>query len=62
MGTVSATNKEKTGSVVNQTYRINRISLQLPTGYLITRQLLHIVHAQKRYYLTAVLYSEVPSF
>ena len=41
---------------------INRISLQLPIGYSIMSNSCTSFHAQKHYYLTAVLYSEVPNF
>ena len=60
--TVSATINENTGSVVNQSTVINPTLSPLPTGYLITSNSCTSFHAQKRYYLTAVLYSEVPSF
>ena len=58
--TVSATINENTGSVVNQIYR-HQPDIIAATN-LITSNSCTSFHAQKRYYLTAVLYSEVPSF
>ena len=60
--TVSATINENTGSVVNQIYR-HQPDIIAATNWLFNHE--HSCtsfHAQKHYYLTAVLYSEVPSF
>ena len=60
--TVSATINENTGSVVNQIYR-HQPDIIAATNWLFNQSnSCTSFHAQKRYYLTAVLYSEVPSF
>ena len=56
--TVSATINENTGSVVNLIYRHQPDII----GYSIMSNSCTLFHAQKHYYLTAVLYSEVPNF